>query len=316
LGVSSEKSKKYQSGWRQFQFQQYRDYVQPVLGKIRLNAITPQMVKRVLNRVAMMDRSPGTQRHVFVLMRKMMFGDAIESYQYLTFNPAIRKFKPDIPFKEAKRLNLEQIKRLLLHVDGKKYGLAIWLQLYVGLRCGELQALRWEDIDLEDGRLHIRRTYVRKMAQFRDYPKGRKQHSPAIPQELCDRLAAAREKSLGELVCPSPIDPKLVLPQRWYGKALKRYCKELEIPTITSHGLRHSTSEIYMSHGASRDDLRQVFAHSSATVTDRYIRDRASNLEKVSNVIRLFKNDEPVLESKTYPKNVPDEKQEVKANGK
>lgn len=152
MGVSSEKSKKYQSGWRQFQFQQYRDYVQPVLGKIRLNAITPQMVKRVLNRVAMMDRSPGTQRHVFVLMRKM-FGDAIESYQYLTFNPAIGKFKPDIPFKEAKRLNLEQIKRLLVHVDGKKYGLAIWLQLYVGLRCGELQALRWEDIDLEDGRL-------------------------------------------------------------------------------------------------------------------------------------------------------------------
>jgi len=312
--ISSEKAVQYQSGWQRFQFQQYRDYVQPVLGRTRLNAITPQMVKRVLNRVASLNKAPGTQRHVFVLVRKM-FGDAIENFQYLTFNPAIRKFKPEVPIKEAKRLNLEQIKKLLLHVEDKKYGLAIWLQLYVGLRCGELQALRWEDIDLEEGRLHIRRTFVRKMNLFRDYPKGRKQHSHTIPQELCDRLATAKAGAKAELVCPSPVDPKLVLPQNWYCHALKKYCEALEIPVIGTHGLRHSTSEIYMSHGASRDDLRQLFAHSSLSVTDRYIRDRASNLEKVSNVIRLFKSEtEP--ESKTYPKSVPDEKQEVEGISK
>lgn len=289
------------------QFQQYRDFVQPVLGRTRLDAITPQMVKRVLNRMATLNKSPQTQRHVFVLMRKM-FGDAIESYQYLIFNPAIRKLKPEIAIKEARRLNLEQIKRLLLHVEGKKYGLAIWLQLYIGLRCGELQALRWEDIDLEEHRLHIRRTYVRKMELFRDYPKGRRQHSHIIPLELCDRLKSARLEAAGDLVTPSPRGSQLVLPQRWYGNALKKYCRELELPIIGTHGLRHSTSEIYMSHGASRDDLRQLFAHSSTSVTDRYVRDRASNLEKVSNVIRLFK-DEP--EFKTYPKNVPAEKRRL-----
>ena len=40
--------------------------------------------------------------------------------------------------------------------------------------------------------------------------------------------------------------------------------------------------------GADREDLRQLFAHSSLNVTDRYIRDRWSNLEKVTKVIRLF----------------------------
>ena len=38
----------------------------------------------------------------------------------------------------------------------------------------------------------------------------------------------------------------------------------------------------------SRDDLRQLFAHSSAAVTDRYIRGRFSNLERVGKLIRLF----------------------------
>ena len=88
----------------------------------------------------------------------------------------------------------------------------------------------------------------------------------------------------------SPVGPQYVLPQRWYCKALVGYCQELGIQEIKTHGLRHSTSEIYLSHGASRDDLRQLFAHSSLKVTDRYVRDKASNLEKVSNVIRLFPN--------------------------
>jgi integrase len=310
--VSSEKSTPYQSGWREFQFQQYRDYVQPVLGSIRIDKISPQLVKRVLNRMATLDRAPGTQSHVFVLMRKM-FGDAIESYQYLTFNPAIRKLKPEVPINEAKRLNLGQIRKLLLHVEGKKYGLAMWLQLYVGLRCGELQALRWEDIDLQDGRLYIRRTFVRKMAQFRDYPKGRRQHSHTIPPELCAQLGASKSVAKGELVAPSPRNPKLVLPQRWYGKALKGYCRELGLPLLGTHGLRHSTSEIYLSHGASRDDLRQLFAHSSSTVTDRYVRDHASNLERVSSVVRLFKSESG---SEMNQKNEPNEKEEVPVSSK
>lgn len=215
------------------------------------------MVKRVINRVGQLGRSRTTQRHVFVLTRRL-FGDAIEIYQHLTFNPALRKFNPDIPVYEAKRLNLDQIKSLLLHVEGKNYGFAICLQLYLGLRCGELQALTWEDVDLEDRRISIRRTFVKHVRRIRDYPKGRKQHSHSIPLELWERLVSARRTARSEFVVPS------------------------------TEGLRHSTSEIYLQAGASRDDLRELFAHSSLVVTDRYIRGKVSNLERVSNVIQLF----------------------------
>jgi integrase len=187
---------------------------------------------------------------------------------------------------KTNHLNLRQVKTLLQHVDGKKYGLAIWLQIYLGLRIGELQALRWEDIDLETGRVVIRRMFVRKMETFRDYPKGRKQHIQVIPPERAAKLKVAKAAAMGELVVNSPKGN--LMPYRWYLHALKGYCETLEIPTMSTHGLRHSTSELYMSFGASRDDLRQLFAHSSAAVTDRYIHFRGTNLEKVSNVIQLF----------------------------
>ncbi len=285
--ISQETRDEDQSGWRKVQLQIYRDYIRPVLGAVSLDEIKPEMVKRAINRVGQLGRSPTTQRHVFVLLRRLL-GDAIEIYQYLTFNPALRKFNPDIAVYEAKRLSLNQIKSLLLHVEGKKYGLAIWIQLYLGLRCGELQALKWEDVDLEGHRIVIRRTFVKHVGHIRNYPKGRKHHSHSIPFELWERLVVARPLAKGEFVAPSPEGSQYLLPHRWYLKALKGYCKALGITVVGTHGLRHSTSVIYMKAGASRDDMRELFAHSSLTVTDRYVGGESSNLERVSNVIQLF----------------------------
>lgn len=164
------------------------------------------------------------------------------------------------------------------------------MQLYLGLRVGELQALRWEDVDLDSGRVTIRRNFIRKTDRFRDYPKGRKQHSHNLPPELWEKLVIEKNQksqAKGELVVTSPEGN--IIPYKWYLKALKKYCRELGLVRISTHGLRHSTSELYMSHGATRDDLRSLFAHSSLKVTERYLHGKDSNLEKVTNVIRLFK---------------------------
>ena len=178
------------------------------------------------------------------------------------------------------------MKALLSHTEDKKYGLAIWIQIYLGLRVGELIALRWEDIDLETGRIHIRRTYVTKTGLFREYPKGGKHHSHSIPVELVEKLSAAKKEATSPMVVTSPHSNRL--PYKWYVKYLKEYCSELALPQIATHGLRHSTSELYIHHGATRDDLRKLFAHSAAHVTDRYIHDRGTNLDRVAHVIRLF----------------------------
>ena len=109
-----------------------------------------------------------------------------------------------------------------------------------------------------------------------------------MPQELLDFLKEMQNSANGELV---------VVPEGWkmldywmYRKILKTYCEEAEVPVIATHGLRHSTSELYQSYGASRDDLRELFAHSSASTTDRYIHHKGDSLEKVAKVIRLFPN--------------------------
>lgn len=285
LDISQETAQELQSGWRKTQKQYFRDFIQPVLGSYRLRAVTPQMVKRVFIQMTNLGKAPQTQRLVYATLKKM-FGDAIENYQYLTTNPVLKKLKPSVPEKEAPHLNIHQVKSLLSYVKGKKYGLAIWTQIFLGLRVSELIALKWEDIDLEAGRIHIRRTYVTKTGLFRPYPKGKKQHSHSIPPDLMEELAIAKALATTDFVVTSPHDN--ILPYKWYLKHLKQYCTDLGIPEIATHGLRHSTSELYIHHGATRDDLRRLFAHSTPAMTDRYVHDRGTNLDRVSNTIRLF----------------------------
>ena len=87
-----------------------------------------------------------------------------------------------------------------------------------------------------------------------------------------------------------------------YLKVLNQYCVDAGVPVIATHGLRHSTSELYQTYGASRDDLRQLFAHSSVSTTERYIHRKSESLEKVATVIELFPNN-GIPSSPSAPRN-------------
>ena len=280
--VNSEKSV---SGWRKGQKQYFRDYISPAIGHVQLRAVKPYMVQSLFTRMADLGKSPQTQCLVYATLRKM-FSDAIQNYQYLPFNPVLSSLKPAAPQKEAPHLNYDETKKLLQHVKDKPYGLCIWTQLYIGLRYSELRGLKFSDMDLKEGRVTIRRTYVMKTNSFREYPKGRKQHTHSIPLELLLMLREHKSGATSEFVFTNKVGG--IMPYRWYLKLLKKYCRELGVQEIGTHGIRHSTSELYIRHGATKDDLQRLFAHSDQRVTERYMHNRGTNLERITSTIRLF----------------------------
>ncbi|MGE4108052.1 MAG: tyrosine-type recombinase/integrase [Bacteriovoracia bacterium] len=286
-------------GWKKSQHQMFQSYVQPVIGQAKLQQLNPGMVARVLNRVAEMGRGPATRLHVYGLMHKM-FGDAVELYDLLPRNPVIRKLRPKVPQKESPYLEMDEVIKLLRFVEGKSYRIAIWLQLLAGLRVGEVQYLKWEHVDLKNGVIHVRGTFRRKEGQFYDLPKGKKWHRVKMPPELWEVLRQERQGSQSEFVVLSPTQP--VLNYYGYVYALRSYCKQLGIRRIGTHGLRHSTAEIYMNHGASRGDLRMLFAHSTDQMTDRYVHDKGRRLDEVADNVYLFR---PRVQTRNEEQNEP-----------
>jgi integrase len=274
-------------GWRETQVQMFRAYVGPVIGNMRLQTVTPAMIGRVLRETAEKGRGPSVQTHVYNLLHKM-FEDAVELFEMLQRNPVLTKLRPRVLVKESRYLKLDQIGKLLAATSGKTFETAVWLQLFAGLRVGEVQALTWSNVNLDQGMIHVRATYVRREKRFQDYPKGRRWHSIKMPPELWEHLRRTRIASGGLFVVQGVKGEWL--DYHGYATALERYCKEAEVPRVSTHGLRHSTSELYMAHGATRDDLRILFAHSSGAVTDRYVHDKGERLDEVAKVIRLFPN--------------------------
>lgn len=277
---------KASEGWKGSQHQMFRDYVNPVIGSMKVPQLNAGMIQRVLNRAAQLGRAESTLTHIYGLMHKM-FGDAVELYNLVPRNPVIRKLRPKIPMKESNYLEVEELVRLIQHVEGKRYQVAIWLQLLVGMRVGEVQFLTWENVDLKYGVIHIKGTYRRKEKKFHDVPKGKKWHRVKMPPELWELLRAEKERSASEYVVKSPKCEFMTYIS--YVLELKKYCKEAGVPEVSTHGLRHSTAELYMANGASRDDLRILFAHSTNKMTDRYVHDKGRRLDQVAGNVILFR---------------------------
>ncbi len=283
--MSDHQFESSKSGWRKTQQHYFRDYILPVIGEFRMRNVSAADLTRIFSLMTERDLSPRTQLLVFGTLRKF-FGDAIDIYRMLTFNPVIKKLRPKEPSKEVLYLNMDQIRLLLEFVKDKRFGIGIWLQTYLGLRAGELLELRWGDIDLQSHRLRIRRVYVKATKVIRDYPKDRHQRTFIIPFDLLEYLS--------ELPIGAPQDLLINdvgerVTYQTYLRVLESYCSFLRLPPIKSHGLRHSSAILYLTNGASKEDLKDgLFQHSSMKVTERYIHGWNSKIGEVAKVIRLF----------------------------
>jgi integrase len=279
--------------WRVQQKVMFEKHIEPNLGERTLAEIRTADIAQLLTNMSERGFSPAMSNHVFTFLRKL-YNDAAEVFDIIVKNPVKRNLKQRLPVRESKYLNASEAAKLLATCRNDPYGLPIWLGLFLGLRIGEIQALRWSDVDLVEGVMHIRRAYSKHDRVFRDYPKGKRHHSKTIPIELLELLREAQVTATGELVV---MPPKWNMLDYWdFRRQLLARCEQAGVQPITAHGLRHSSTELYIAHGATKDDLQRLLAHTSVATTERYIHDKGTQLEKVAKVIRLF----PETKSSTF----------------
>lgn len=274
-------------GWQNSQLQMYTDYLAPTLGITPIIKIKTYEIETVLHTMKIdYGLSGQTRLHVYNLLKKIL-NDAIIKYQIITLNPVNAADKPIVLKRDPSYHSLEETKALMTYVEGKAFGIGIWVQYLCGLRIGEAIALRWKNIDFESKTMTICENYDRKTKEFNMYTKSRKNSHLPIPPELLLYLKKEKVKSTCEYVCTNNNGDSPMSYYSYYG-ALKRYCREANVKEISTHGLRHSTSEIYLNSGGTRDHLRLLYNHSSSKVTDIYTHDKGDRLREVANSIQIL----------------------------
>ena len=162
------------------------------------------------------------------------------------------------------------------NMSGKDIG--IILAMYSGLRVGELCALKWGDIKLEEGIISINRTvyrlqseeFVGKKTQIVEVrPKSKKSRREIPIPEHIKAILASRKGEDEEYLLSG--NGKIVEPRRmqYY---MKKLAEKLEMKNVTCHTLRHTFATRCVEFGVDVKTLSEILGHSSVQITmDRYV---------------------------------------------
>ena len=161
--------------------------------------------------------------------------------------------------------------------DMRSFG--IFLALYTGIRIGELCALRWNDVDLDNGILHINHTLQR----LHDYTEGSVNKTRVVistpktessirmiplPSFLIDRLSTFAS-SPDHFILTDTNKPEET---RSYLYFYKRQLSICGLPEYTFHTIRHTFATRCVEEGIDIKSLSEILGHSNVKITmNRYV---------------------------------------------
>ncbi len=141
----------------------YRDildvHILPRLGHLSLRNLAPEHLERFYARKMEEGLSERTIHIMHTIMHQAL-ALAVKR-RLIATNVCDDVDLPRVPIYEARTFSKEEARAFLLAVKGTRFEVLFTVALLTGMRRGELLALKWEDINWEEGCIHVRRTVNR-----------------------------------------------------------------------------------------------------------------------------------------------------------
>jgi integrase len=242
--------------------QMLRLYLLPFLGHKRLDAITNEDVQKLKAWMAM--KSPKTVNNVLcvlsVLLKKAVEWDVIDrmpcTVKLLRIDTSIRAAFHDVDEYErlvevADAIDVQTLLVVLLGGDA-------------GLRCGEMVALEWGDVDLTKRQLCVRQSDWN--GQVGSTKGGRLRYVP-LTRRLAAALADHRHLRSKRVLCQDDGQPftRQIVQNRMILAARRANVRR------GVHILRHTFCSILAMRGAPARAIQELAGHSDLSTTQRYM---------------------------------------------
>lgn len=224
-------------------------------------------------------------------------------------NPALRVSVPKLPQTEATYLTAEEVGKFVKKTDKSPLGRLYCLALLTGLRLGEATGLTWQDIDLDNSVIRVRRQLQRieGVLTLKDLKSRSSRRVLALPDSAARILREQRDAQLDwkrqnetwpdqyNLVFTTiegrPLDAKTV------HNTLKRICRLAEIPEVSFHKLRHTTATHMAAAGVPLHIVKDQLGHSQIGLTSNtYAHAVPTALREASAILERSLNSAPPKE--------------------
>ncbi|WP_279089038.1 site-specific integrase [Alistipes putredinis] len=249
------------------------NHILPSFGEMAL--VEEQDVQTFVFRKLNEGLSHKTIKDILIVLKMILrFGAKNQMTEYrqidIKFPTERDKHSIDILNRSHQKQIMEYIR---LHFTFKNLG--IYICLSAGMRIGEICALTWDDLDVENGIIHVRKTiqriYVieehRKYTEvILDTPKT-KNSIREIPmtKNLLKMIRPIKKIVNGNFYVltnePKPTEP------RTYRNYYKQFMQSLGLPLMKFHGLRHSFATRCIESKCDYKTVSILLGHSNISTT-------------------------------------------------
>jgi integrase len=279
-----------------------RCYLIPALGGIRLQRLTTSDIAKGY---AGFTRSPSprTRRHIHGILKSAL-ARAVEQ-QAIARNPAdALKRLPKVERQPITTLTVEQSTRLLLAIKHTNVYWPVLIALATGMRRGEIVALRWKNVDLDQGMVRVvgsleqtRAGGIRFKATKTDkaravtLPKFAVEELRRWKRDQAEGLLALGVRQGGESLVCARLDGEPKKPDSLTNEFL-HLIRKAGYPKLRFHDLRHSHATQLLGSGVHPKIVQERLGHSTITLT----------LDLYSHVSETMQSDAAVRLDAAYTK--------------
>lgn len=146
--------------------QHIRVHIKPSIGHILLSDLTPEMVQKFYNDKFKAGRYDGegglssaTVRKIHNILHDALNQAVLNNLVHRNSTEATKR--PKLQQKEIKIFTVEEQKLFMNSLKDEDLGAAFLMDLSTGIRLGELLALKWKNVDLEQGIVWVRESVTR-----------------------------------------------------------------------------------------------------------------------------------------------------------
>lgn len=264
---------------------QINNHLKPEIGAVKLSALNAPQIQALYNKLLRSKENPKGLSPKSIKNVHGVLHSALKQAQrlgYIRSNPADAIILPRIEKHEVSFLHDEDIPLLLETIKGHRYENIYRVDIFTGMREGEILGLRWDDINFKTGTITIRQQLQREkkkggvyyLASLKNdrirkikpsaYVMEILQHERQKQRENRLRAGAAWENEwnlvftdeLGNHFCGGTV----------YNN-LRRITAGMGLPNTRFHDLRHSFAVLSLQNGDSVRTVQAALGHATASFT-------------------------------------------------
>lgn len=272
-----------------------KNHILPAFGDISIRQLTSAQLAEYVCLLQKEQKKTGTIRVILGVLKSILhFAEELHCRPEET----LRFPKITAPRSQPRVMPLGDYQKLrdCLEASDQPFEFGLLVCMCTGIRIGELCGLRWEDFDLENGSLSIRRTVTR--IENPDFLPGSTQQRTMLFVGTPKSLSSARQIPLPDKILQKARkyrreDPAYLLTgtrkcmeprtaQRRYER-LQRRCG---IVPVNLHAMRHQLSSRWIEYGFDVKALSEILGHASTKTTlDIYVHSNHSQKRNYLNQV-------------------------------